>query len=175
MSHTGAGDFQGSPPPPGPWRPPASPLTCAARLPLALLGVALGLLDLDVGAPAGLLVLGPPVVARRRRPVGGALDVAIEGLPELAGPVAAPPVLPALVHLVEERVVHLQREVSRVSAPETSRRLPSALPLSPFLTVYVGKTPMFSFFSKGHFDGKQQLMYHLGTCTKKNKCEKTKK
>lgn len=55
-------------------------------------------------------MLGPPGVVRGRRPVGGALDVAVEGLPELAGPVAAPPVSPVLVHLVVERMVHLRRE-----------------------------------------------------------------
>lgn len=76
-------------------------------------------------------MLGPPVVVRGRRPVGGALDVAVEGLPQLAGPVTAPPVPPVLVHLVMECVVHLRGQVGRVSGPASApaaavrRRFPS--------------------------------------------------
>lgn len=73
-------------------------------------------------------MLGPPGVVRGRRPVGGALDVAVEGLPELAGPIAAPPVSPVLVHLVVERMVHLRRERPARSAArgETAAALRAA-------------------------------------------------
>lgn len=80
---------------------------CELGLPFAFLGVVLRLLDFDERAPAGVLVLSPPVVVRGGRPVGGALHVAVVGLSELARPVAAPPVAPVLVHLVVEGVVHL--------------------------------------------------------------------
>lgn len=117
-------------------------------------------------------MLGPPGVVRGRRPVGGALDVAVEGLPELAGPVAAPPVSPVLVHLVVERMVHLRRERPARSAARgepaaalraarsAARDEPAAAlcaALSRFLKFCVGKTTMFSFFPKGHFNGTQQL------------------
>lgn len=58
-------------------------------------------------------MLGPPVVMSRGRPVGGAFDVTVVGLPVLARAVAAPPVLPVLIHLVVESMVHLgERERS---------------------------------------------------------------
>lgn len=75
-------------------------------LSFALPGVVLWLLDFDISAAAGPLVLGPPVVVSGGRPVGGALDVAIVGLPVPARAAAAPPVSPVLVHLVVESVVH---------------------------------------------------------------------
>lgn len=102
-------------------------------------------------------MLGPPGVVRGRRPVGGALDVAVEGLPELAGPVAAPPVSPVLVHLVVERMVHLRRERPARSAARGEPAAALRAALSRFLKFCVGKTTMFSFFPKGHFNGTQQL------------------
>lgn len=80
---------------------------CELGLPFAFLGVVLRFLDFDVGAPAGALVLSPPVVVRGGSPVGRTLHVAVVGLLELTRPVAAPPMAPVLVHLVVEGVVYL--------------------------------------------------------------------
>lgn len=57
--------------------------------------------DLHEGAPAGASVLGPPGVQ-----LGGVqLHVAEVGLPDPAGPFAAPPVRPIQVHLCKDAVV----------------------------------------------------------------------
>ncbi len=57
------------------------------------------LLDLDVDAVAGGLVVGEPVVVGPGRPVHGALDQAEVGLAVLARPGALPPVRQVVVHL----------------------------------------------------------------------------
>lgn len=108
-------------------------------------------------------MLGPPVVVSRGRPVGGALDVAIVGLPVPARAAATPPVSPVLVHLVVESVAHLggrERSALRGRANQCKKtgKRPSTVGTLWFLRAFcgdaLGKTATrFSFCAKAPFNG----------------------
>lgn len=76
-------------------------------LSFAFFRIVLWFLDFYESASTVFLMLSPPIVVSRGRPVGGAFDVAEIWLLVLTWPVAAPPVSPVLVHLVMESMVDL--------------------------------------------------------------------